>query len=233
MDLKLRRTKQESIELRDAGHDTDRIKALSDGVFAIAMTLLVFKLKLPDLAGAEAAQELGARFLDQLPALIGFVMAFMILGVNWVIHTRIVRHLTGYDRAILGQNLAVLFFVALMPYVTSLYGEYALGISRDDPAAAQLTWTIYASIAAILAVCQASLWRTAMNRKLVDNTVTPRLAGYISARIWVTVLIFVASIAVAHYWVVFYAALMPALVPIALFWVHRTFERMPSASIEG
>jgi len=229
LDLKIKSLTEESGELRDAGHDTERIKALSDGVFAIALTLLVFRLKMPDLEGAEA-QEVGARFGQQIPALIGFVMAFMILGVNWVIHTRILRHLQSYDRAILMQNLVVLFFVALMPYVTSLYGEYALGLSKDDPAAAQLTWTIYASTASILGICQASLWRTAHGRKHIDPNVTHRLAGYVSARIWTMVLIFVASIAVAHYAAVFYAALMPGLIPIALFWVHRTFERMPSDS---
>jgi uncharacterized membrane protein len=155
----------------------------------------------------------------------------MILGVNWVIHTRIVRHLTGYDRTILMHNLVVLLFVALVPYGTSLYGEYALGVTRDDPAAARLTWTIYASIAAILAICQASLWRTALNRRLVDSGVSTRLAGYISARIWVMVLIFVASIAVAHYTEVFYATLMPVTLPIVLFWIHRHFEKMAPSEV--
>jgi len=225
--LKLRAFGEESEELRDAGQDTDRIKALSDGVFAIAMTLLVFNLKVPELAETDRPKDLAAKFLEQAPALVGFFIAFMILGVNWVVHTRIVRHLSGYDRSILIHNLFVLLFVALMPYGTMLYGQYALGIvTKDDPAAAKLAWTIYASIAAILALGQASLWRTALDRGLVDKTVTPRLAGYISARIWVTVLIFVASIAIAHYTVVFYATLMPVSIPFALMWVHRHFQKM-------
>jgi uncharacterized membrane protein len=205
------------------------MKSLSDAVFAVAMMLLVFNLKVPELVESDRPKDLGAKFVEQVPALLGFFIAFMILGVNWVIHTRIVRHLTGYDRAILMQNLFVLLFVALVPYGTSLYGEFALGITREDPEAAQLTWTIYASIAAILAICQASLWRTALNRKLVDPSVSPRLAGYISSRIWVTVLVFVASIAVAHYTIVFYATLMPIFIPLLLMWVHRHFQKMEPA----
>lgn len=226
MQIKLKRFTEESGELRDAGEDTDRIKALSDAVFAIAMVLLVFNLKVPELAETDQAKDLGSKFAVQVPALIGFFISFMILGVNWIIHTRIVRHLIGYDRTFLMHNLVVLLFVALVPYGTLLYGEYALGITRDDPAAAKLAWTIYASIAAILAICQASLWRTALNRRLVSKDVSPRLAGYISARIWVMVLIFVASIAVAHYTVVFYATLLPATIPLALMWVHRHFQKM-------
>lgn len=224
--FKLKGFGEEEGELRDAGRDTDRMKALSDGVFAIAMTLLVFNLKVPELSETEQARDLGAKFLKQVPALIGFFIAFMILGVNWVVHTRIVRHLNGYDRSILVHNLFVLLFVALMPYATMLYGEFALGITKDDPTAAKLAWTIYASIASILAICQAALWRAAHVRGLVDAAVTPRLAGYISARIWVTVLVFVSSIAIAHYTVVFYATLTPALIPVALMLVHRYFSRM-------
>lgn len=190
------------------------------------MMLLVFNLKVPELVESDKPKDLGVKFLEQVPALIGFFIAFMVLGVNWIIHTRIIRHLIGYDRVILMQNLFVLLFVALIPYGTMLYGEFALGISREDPPAALLAWTVYASIAAILSICQASLWRTALNRKLVDPTVSPRLAGYISSRIWVTVLVFVSSIAVAHYAMVFYATLMPALIPILLMMIHRHFDKM-------
>lgn len=190
------------------------------------MMLLVFNLKVPELAETEQPKDLGTKFLDQLPALLGFFIAFMILGLTWVVHTRIVRHLKSYDYSLMVHNLSVLLFVALMPYGTALYGEYAMGITRDDPAAAKLAWTIYASIASIMSICLASLWRTALKGNHVDGSVSPKLAGYISARIWVTALLFVASIAVAHYAIVFYAALMPALSPVLLALIHHHFARM-------
>lgn len=214
------------MELADRGHDLDRMKTLSDAVFAIAMMLLVFNLKVPELIETDQPRDLGAKFLAQVPALIGFFIAFMILGLTWIVHTRIVRHLRSYDHALLVHNLCVLLFVALVPYGAALYGEYAMGVTRDDPAAAQLAWTIYASIAAIMSISMVSFWRMALKAGHVDTAVTGRLAGFIAARIWVQVLLFVASIAVAHYTIVFYAALVPAFAPLLLAWIHYHFSKM-------
>jgi uncharacterized membrane protein len=212
-------------ELDDVGHDLDRVKFLSDGVFAIAMTLLIFNLKLPDLDPGDGSRLLALKIREQLPALAGFLIAFYILGVNWIIHTRVVRHLTGYDRGLLFKNLAVLLLVALMPYGAAMYAKFSPAAVQADPSAAKLSWMVYASIAAIMSVCMASLWRTAIKKNLVDERVTPRLAAFISARIWMNVLIFVSSIAAALYLDIFYAAALPWLSPLCIFLLHRYYER--------
>lgn len=83
--------KQMGSELHDAGKEMDRLKALSDGVFAIVLTLPVLELKIPHIkTHVEVLQVLGSL----APAFVSYVLSFFIIGLYWIVHTRIVRHMT-------------------------------------------------------------------------------------------------------------------------------------------
>lgn len=109
--------------------DYDRTVALSDGVFAIALTLLVLSITAPELASAHHSL-LGRRLLDRHDQFISYAISFLIIGVLWVRHHRFFRVLTRIDGRVTALNLAYLAFVAFLPYPTRVLGLYG-----DQPAA--------------------------------------------------------------------------------------------------
>lgn len=96
-----------------------RVANLSDAVFAIAMTLLVLTLDVPD----PAAGPLGEALLAQLPQLIAFVLAFALVAQLWWEHHKFVARLAAIDRPLIGATLVLLGGVALVPFPTSLIGN--------------------------------------------------------------------------------------------------------------
>jgi TMEM175 potassium channel family protein len=109
---------------REAGRDRDRIVNLSDGVFAIAITLLVLDIRVPDIPENMVASELPAALLALWPKYLGYVLSFVVISTFWTIHHSIFRPIRAYDRGLLYLNFLFLMFVAFVPFPTSLLGEY-------------------------------------------------------------------------------------------------------------
>jgi len=100
---------------------TNRLEAFSDGVFAVAITLLVLDLKVPSVGGRHSlAHQLGA----QWPNYVAFVVSFLTIGIIWINHHAMMSRLAAADRAILGLNLILLMTVAALPFATSLMAAY-------------------------------------------------------------------------------------------------------------
>jgi TMEM175 potassium channel family protein len=100
--------------------DVDRLVAFSDGVFAIAITLLVLSLTVPTVSDQHLAQALR----DVLPELYTYALSFLVVGMYWMAHHRTFRSLVRVDRTLLWINLAVLGFIALLPFPTEILGKY-------------------------------------------------------------------------------------------------------------
>ena len=101
-----------------------RIEALSDGVFAIAMTLLVLELKIPDLPKDASQAELLSKLRDMLPHFYSYALTFILAGVFWVFHHftfHFIRHTT---RLLLWLNTFFLMFVSLLPFSTHFMADY-------------------------------------------------------------------------------------------------------------
>ena len=107
-----------------AGRDLDRIVNLSDGVFAIAITLLVLDIWVPEIPEALVATELFGKLFALWPKYLGYLLSFVGISMFWVIHHSIFRGIRSYDRSLIWLNLLFLMFVAFMPFPTSLLGEY-------------------------------------------------------------------------------------------------------------
>ena len=131
---------QETLEER--AFDYARTVALSDGVFAIALTLLVLNIGVPELAKNEHG-ELGHRLIEHRQEFISYAISFAVISVFWIRHHVFFRRLSGIDARITWLNLAYLAFVAFVPYPTRLVGIYG-----DEPASVVL----YAATLAILAL---------------------------------------------------------------------------------
>jgi len=109
---------------REAGRDRERIVNLSDGVFAIAITLLVLDIHVPDIPENLVASELPAALLALWPKYLGYLLSFVGISTFWVIHHSIFRPIRAYDRVLLYLNFLFLMVVAFVPFPTSLLGEY-------------------------------------------------------------------------------------------------------------
>jgi uncharacterized membrane protein len=108
----------------EAGRDRDRIVNLSDGVFAIAITLLVLDIRVPDIPESMVAKELPAALISLWPKYLGYFLSFVGITVFWTIHHSIFRPIRSYDRTLLYLNFLFLMVVAFVPFPTSLLGEY-------------------------------------------------------------------------------------------------------------
>jgi uncharacterized membrane protein len=98
---------------------TARLEAFSDGVFAVAITLLVLDLRAPVTQGS-----LIAALADEWPAFAAFAISFVVIGVVWVNHHAIFDRIRVVDRPLLFCNLGLLMAVVLIPFVTSLFAQY-------------------------------------------------------------------------------------------------------------
>ncbi len=118
---------QKDLSSLERGRDLSRIGAFTDGVFAIAITLLVLQLDVPtDLASAsDLWRELG----NQSDDFVAFAISFAVIGRYWFLDHRFMRMIRDFDPRLIGLNLLYLFFIVLIPFTSQLMGEYGSDIS--------------------------------------------------------------------------------------------------------
>lgn len=112
---------------------TGRVEAFSDGVFAVAITLLVLDLHIPS-----TGTSLIAGLADEWPAFAAFAISFLVIGIVWVNHHTLFHMLSHVDRVLLFVNLFLLMTIVLIPFVTALFADYVLTAGREAAVAAAL-----------------------------------------------------------------------------------------------
>ncbi len=115
-----------------------RLEAFSDGVIAIAATLLVLNLKVP----TPGAHSLGHALAEQWPSYAAYATSFLTIGIIWINHHITIERLRGVDQSVLIINLLLLMCVGILPWTTALLAEYLRRGSGQGLAAA-----IYAALA--------------------------------------------------------------------------------------
>jgi len=116
-------SEQEEIPSLERGRDLSRIVAFTDGVFAIAITLLVLQLDVPK--GITSASDLWQQvFVDQGVDFVAFLISFAVIGRYWILNHRLMRMIREFDQAMLGLLLLYLLFIVLIPFSSELMGEY-------------------------------------------------------------------------------------------------------------
>jgi uncharacterized membrane protein len=114
--------------------DTGRLEAFSDGVLAVAITLLALNLSVDGPGHGPLAHQLA----DRWPVLAAYVVSFFTIGIIWVNHHALFKTLTQVDRTLLFLNLLLLFFVVIIPFATSTLATYLRAGGRDAHLAAAL-----------------------------------------------------------------------------------------------
>ena len=107
-----------------AGKSRDRLEALSDGLFAFAMTLLVLDLRVPSAAIVHGEATLQHALLRVLPRIVPYLMSFLTLGIFWIGQQTQLNALTRTDRNLTWIHLAFLLPVTFVPFTTSLLAEF-------------------------------------------------------------------------------------------------------------
>jgi TMEM175 potassium channel family protein len=146
-------------------NSTARLETFSDGIFAIAATLLVLEIGVDGAAG----HDLGSALLDIWPSYLAYATSFLVIGIIWINHHHIVGLMGRVDRTFLFINLLLLLVVAFIPFPTRLVAEY---LHTDGEREAALA---YAITLLLMAVLYNIWWRYARgNRRLIRDDVTDK-----------------------------------------------------------
>jgi uncharacterized membrane protein len=151
--------------------ETGRVEAFSDGVFAIAITLLILVVELPD-----DFESLGRALLDIWPSYLAYVVSFLTIGIMWANHHDVFRQIARVDRTFILLNVVFLMFVAFVPFPTRVVAEHIQ--TPDDRRAAALLYGVTLTATAIM---YASIWLYASaGRRLIDPNADPRTVSGIT-----------------------------------------------------
>ena len=145
-----------------------RMEALTDGIFAIAMTLLVLDVHLPEaVVGVHQAHDLFVQVAALWPTLLSFAVSFVILAMFWVAHHTEFRYIKKLDNKLIWLNIFYLLFVALLPFSAALLGEFGKN---------QTAVVIYGLHLIVMVVIQYFMWSHASsNKNLVEENLDPRI----------------------------------------------------------
>jgi len=168
--------------------ETGRVEAFSDGVFAIAITLLVLELKIPHLADGGANGSLLRALLAQWPSYVALVTSFFTILVMWINHHRIFRYVQRIDAPFLYANGLLLFGVTVVPFPTAVLAEYLEKPGASVAAAA------YAGTFVLIALAYRMLWQCATSGgRLLKAGVSEAAIDEINRRYWMGVPGYVAA----------------------------------------
>ena len=149
-----------------------RLEAFSDGVFAIAITLLVLEIAVPHL---ENADHLGQALRDLWPSYIAYATSFLTIGIMWINHHTVFRQLGQVDHRFLFINLGLLMCISFVPFPTTLLADYAWNGGGTSAAVA------YGVTLTITAIFFNLLWRYASwNGRLIHANADPQEVSGIS-----------------------------------------------------
>lgn len=198
-----------STEFIEAREGRGRLEAFSDGVFAIAMTLLVLNLNIKELTH-------GTHLLDALvmlwPSFLSYAVSFMVLGIIWANHHYLFSYIKRVDHLFLLINVLFLMIVAFIPFPASLIAGY-LHLPAERRAAA----LFYSGTMVLMALAYLGIWSYAtLNHRLVDSALEPAFIRITTRRYRYGLFLYLLAFTTA-YWS--FAASMAIQIFIALFFM--------------
>jgi uncharacterized membrane protein len=159
-------------------NDTGRIEAFSDGVFAIAITLLIIEIGVPHLEDEPPGTTLPQALVGLWPSYLGYVISFLQIGVIWANHHNRFRFIERSDHGLLFLNILFLMCVAFILFPTALLAEYLERTASERETAG----VIYAGTLAVTAVFFTLLWLYAAANRLVDRNLDRSLVRAMTRR---------------------------------------------------
>jgi uncharacterized membrane protein len=143
----------------------NRLEALTDGVFAIVMTLLVLDIGITDIPQSSVQAEMPRKLLELWPQFFSYIMSFIILGMIWISHHRIFHYIKSSNPILMWLNVLFLMFVALVPFSTRLLGDYLWQ---------QVPFVVYGINLFLIFITRLVLWNYASGESgLIDSGINP------------------------------------------------------------
>jgi len=139
-----------------------RLETLVDGVFAIAMTILVLELKVPELIDPRSANELMSALAHHGSVIGAYFFSFGMLAVFWIWHHRLAATLHEIDLSLLVCAIALLAMVCFFPFATALLGRYPTNVSA---------LLVYVSVLGLIILLQTLFFRIAIRHRMILDTI--------------------------------------------------------------
>jgi uncharacterized membrane protein len=169
-----------------------RLEALTDGIFAVAMTLLVIELKIPESAHVASQAALLNTLVHLIPKFVSWLISFGVLAIFWVSHHRLFHFVRHVDAKLSWLTIAYLACVSMMPFSSSLTGEYGYAL------ASQVFYSINMMMLGVLALLKS---RYVYLHPELCSPPMPR-AVFLGARLRTAGLVFVAFVAILISWAI-------------------------------
>ncbi len=144
--------------------ETGRLEAFSDGVFAIAITLLVLELHVPEVEEGH----LWTALRHEWPQFAAYFTSFLIIGIMWVNHHSMFRQIVRSDRGLMFLNLLLLLWMTMLPFPTAMVARYL----TEDDSNAHVAAAVYSTNLTLAAIAFSLLWAHAVRAGLTDRVMT-------------------------------------------------------------
>ena len=161
------------------------MEAFSDGVFAIAITLLILEIAVP--AGSE--DDLLQALIEEWPAYLAYLVSFATIGAVWLAHTVITEYLDHATSLLMRLNLLLLLLVAFLPFPTKLLGEFS-----GEEGAQRVATTVFGINLLLCLALVSALWRYAVKEHLVKPAVADEDVQTLTKRLTPTLAVYVPMI---------------------------------------
>jgi uncharacterized membrane protein len=194
--------------------DRGRLEAFSDGVFAVAITLLVFNLAAPQPGHGLMGHQLASHW----PSFAAYAVSFLTIGIIWVNHHALLRNFAVVDRPMLFLNLLMLFFVVTIPFATATVAAYL----REGGADASLAAAIYQGVFLGVSLAFGSLFWWSIRRRHLAVPLTGSAARAALVRFTIGNLAYAVAIGIA------YLSAPASLALSVVVAVYYVFEQTPS-----
>jgi uncharacterized membrane protein len=202
----------------------NRVSALTDGVFAIAATLLVIDLTVPSLSYGATSADLWNALAGEYQTFLAYLLSFFILGVWWTAHHRHYRYIRKTNSTLLWLNLLLLLWIGLLPFFTKILSQYG---------PMQTSIALYALDQGAAGLCVMLSWYYASrNHRLIDPNLPEETIKFTLNRSATAPIVFFISIAISFVypfgaylsWII----LLPAVILVTL-WSRRAKKKLLKA----
>ena len=189
-----------------------RVLAFSDGVYAIAITLLVLSIDVPVLHHPGSADDLLDALRVRRPQIISYAISFAVIGRYWLAHHQFFSRLRALDGGLIAINLVCLAVIAFLPFPTDILGNYF-----ENPVAVAL----YALTVAVISGLEVLMFNRAHNQDLLDPRLSEDVFRWSRAAATAPVIIFVISVPLAFVSSALASICWLGTVPYQVFYLNR------------
>ena len=198
--------------------DSARLEAFSDGVFAVAITLLALNLIVPGPGHGKLSTLLGHAW----PSFAGYLVSFLTIGIIWVNHHTLFKNFAGIDRPLLFINLMLLFFVVAIPFATKTFADYLTASGHNSGQNASLAAAVYEGVFEGMSLGFGLLFWWSIKREHLKIRFTPEGARRAAIRFGLGNFGYIAAIGIA------FVSPRAALVISLIVAVYYVFEHTPA-----